>query len=82
MSKLNRAYPIVSCRGRVCLPEDAKQTVFGGTTIYPTAKNGQGLSFDTIEREAGEFFIKNPQVQKVFVLDFNKMISALYGVEI
>ena len=60
----------------------AKQAVFGGTTIYPTTKNGQGLSFGTIEREAGEFFIKNPRVQKVFVLDFNKMISALHGVEI
>ena len=22
-------YPIVNCRGRVCLPEDTKQTVFG-----------------------------------------------------
>lgn len=60
----------------------AKQTVFGGTTIYPTAKNGQGLSYGTIERVAGDFFIANARVQKVFVLDFDAMISALHGVEV
>ena len=36
VSKLNRGYPIVSCRGRVCLPEDAKQTVFGRANLAPT----------------------------------------------
>lgn len=29
-------YPIVSCRGRVCLPEDTKQTVFGRANLAPT----------------------------------------------
>ena len=60
----------------------AEQTVYGGTTVYPTAKNGQGLRFGTIERAAGNFFIANQRVQKVFVLDFDAMISALHGVEI
>lgn len=59
-----------------------QQTVFGGTTTYPTAADGQGLRFGTIEREAGEFFIKNARVQRVLVLDFDAMISALHGVEI
>ena len=36
VSKLNRAYPIVSRRGRVCLPEDTKQTVFGRANLTPT----------------------------------------------
>ena len=27
-------YPIVNCRGRVCLPEDTKQTVFGRANLY------------------------------------------------
>ena len=35
VSKLNRAYPIVSCRGRVYLPEDTKQTVFGRADLAP-----------------------------------------------
>lgn len=60
----------------------AEQTVYGGTTVYPTAKNGQGLRFGTIERAAGNFFIENKRVQKVFVLDLDAMISALHGVEI
>ena len=30
--KTKPAYPIVSCRGKVCLPEDTKQTVFGRAT--------------------------------------------------
>jgi len=29
-------YPIVNCRGRVCLPEDTKQTVFGRANLAPT----------------------------------------------
>ena len=29
-------YPIVSCRGRVRLPEDTKQTVFGRANLAPT----------------------------------------------
>ena len=48
----------------------------------PTAQNGQDLSYGTIERRAGEFFIIYPRVQKVFALDFDAMISALHGVEI
>ena len=28
-------YPIVNCRGRVCLPEDTKQTVFGRANLAP-----------------------------------------------
>ena len=27
--KTKPAYPIVSCRGKVCLPEETKQAVFG-----------------------------------------------------
>ncbi len=34
--KTKPAYPIVSCRGRVCLPEDTKQTVFGRANLAPT----------------------------------------------
>ena len=60
----------------------AEQAVHGGITVYPTAKNGQGLSYGTIERVAGEFFIKNAKVQRVLVLNFDAMISALHGVDI
>lgn len=49
---------------------------------YPTALNGQGLSYDTIERQAGDFFAANPRVQKCIVLDQNAMIDALHGVEL
>ena len=35
-AKTKPAYPIVSCRGRVCLPEDTKQTVFGRANLAPT----------------------------------------------
>ncbi len=34
--KTKPTYPIVSCRGRVCLPEDTKQTVFGRANLAPT----------------------------------------------
>ena len=34
--KTKPAYPIVSCRGRVYLPEDTKQTVFGRANLAPT----------------------------------------------
>ena len=34
--KTKPAYPIISCRGRVCLPEDTKQTVFGRANLAPT----------------------------------------------
>ncbi|WP_455670236.1 hypothetical protein [Phocaeicola faecalis] len=34
--KTKPGYPIVSCRGRVCLPEDTKQTVFGRANLAPT----------------------------------------------
>jgi len=34
--KTKPAYPIVSCRGKVCLPEDTKQTVFGRANLTPT----------------------------------------------
>ena len=34
--KTKPAYPIVSCRGRVRLPEDTKQTVFGRANLAPT----------------------------------------------
>ena len=34
--KTKPAYPIISCRGRVCLPEDTKQTVFGQANLAPT----------------------------------------------
>ena len=34
--KTKPVYPIVSCRGRVCLPEDTKQTVFGQANLAPT----------------------------------------------
>ena len=34
--KTKPCYPIVSCRGRGCLPEDTKQTVFGRANLAPT----------------------------------------------
>ena len=34
--KTKPGYPIVSCRGRVRLPEDTKQTVFGRANLAPT----------------------------------------------
>ena len=34
--KTKPVYPIVSCRGRVCLPEETKQTVFGRANLAPT----------------------------------------------
>ena len=34
--KTKPVYPIVSCRGRGCLPEDTKQTVFGRANLTPT----------------------------------------------
>ena len=34
--KTKPGYPIVSCRGRVRLPEDTKQTVFGRANLSPT----------------------------------------------
>ena len=34
-AKTKPTYPIVSCRGRVCLPEDTKQTVFGRADLAP-----------------------------------------------
>ena len=34
--KTKPTYPIVSCRGRVYLPEDTKQTVFGRANLAPT----------------------------------------------
>jgi len=34
--KTKPVYPIVGCRGRVCLPEDTKQTVFGRANLAPT----------------------------------------------
>ena len=34
--KTKPAHPIVSCRGRVRLPEDTKQTVFGRANLAPT----------------------------------------------
>ena len=36
--KTKPVYPIVGCRGRVCLPEDTKQTVFGRANLAPTNK--------------------------------------------
>ena len=33
--KTKPVYPIVSCRGRVCLPEGTKQTVFGRANLAP-----------------------------------------------
>ncbi|WP_289824100.1 hypothetical protein, partial [uncultured Phocaeicola sp.] len=34
--KTKPGYPIVNCRGRVRLPEDTKQTVFGRANLSPT----------------------------------------------
>jgi len=33
--KTKPAFPIVGCRGRGCLPEDTKQTVFGRANLAP-----------------------------------------------
>ena len=39
-------YPIVNCRGRVCLPEDTKQTVFGRANLAPTNETTALSTFD------------------------------------
>ena len=45
--KTKPAYPIVSCRGKVCLPEDTKQTVFGRATSPLRTKRQHHQRFDT-----------------------------------
>ena len=48
VKKTKPVYPIVSCRGRVCLPEDTKQTVFGRADLAPTnQKTALSTFFDT-----------------------------------
>ena len=46
--KTKPAYPIVSCRGKVCLPEDTKQTVFGRATSPLRTKRQHYPHFDTL----------------------------------
>ena len=45
--KTKPGYPIVSCRGRVCLLEDTKQTVFGRATSPLRTKRQHYPRFDT-----------------------------------
>ena len=47
--KAKTAYPIIDCGGRVHLPENTKQTVFGRASLAPTADDGIGrFSFGTL----------------------------------
>jgi len=46
--KTKPGYPIVSCRGRVCLPEDTKQTVFGRANLAPTHETTALSTFCTL----------------------------------